>query len=156
MRQLALARLASVLALLGCGPTGDEVEANRSAAGMANAVGGTTTASKDMGTLGEPASESRGAMAELIGRWVGPEGLFAEVEPAAGNAVRVTMQYDLDHRGTFEGTVVGDTIRLTGRPDGPVTLTRGSGAETGMKWVDPAADCLTAIVGKEAYCRPEA
>ena len=142
------------LALAGCNPTGDSAEANQSAAGMANSVGGSTTADRAGGTLDEPASETGGPMPELTGRWVGPEGTFAEVERTGDDTVRVTMQYDLDHRGTFAGTRLGDTIRLTGRPDGPVTLTRGSGAQTGLKWVDPAADCLTAFVGREAYCRP--
>ncbi len=150
-----LASPAAALALAGCNPTGDRAEADRSAAEMAGSVGG-SAADRDKGVLGEPDTETGGAMAELTGRWVGPEGTFAEIERTGRDAVRVTMQYDLDHRGTFTGTRVGDTIRLTGRPDGPVTLTRGSGAETGMKWIDPAADCLTATVGKEAYCRPPA
>ena len=146
--------LASALALAGCDLTGDNADADQSAAGMANSIAAPATADRDKGVLDEPATGSGGSMAELTGRWLGPEGTFAEIERTGRDAVRVTMQYDLDHRGTFAGTRVGDTIRLTGRPDGPVTLTRGSGAETGMKWVDPAADCLTAFVGREAYCRP--
>ena len=144
---------AGVLALVGCNPTGDSAEANRSAAGMSDSVGGSATTKRIQGKIDEPATETGGPMSELTGRWVGPEGTFAEVERIDRDTVRVTMRYDLDHRGTFAGTRVGDTIRLRGRPDGPVTLTRSSGAETGMKWLDPAADCLTATVGEEAYCR---
>lgn len=141
------------LALAGCNPSADSADASQSAAGMADAVGGSST-NQVVRSVDDPVTEPEGPKADLTGRWVGPEGLFAEIGRSGGDTVRVTMQYDLDHRGTFAGTQVGDTIRLMGRPGGPVTLTRGSGAQTGMKWVDPAADCLTAIVGQEAYCRP--
>ena len=145
--------LAALLPLLSsCTP--DAGEADRSAANMADAVGSVgspATSAEKQGTL-EDAEE--GATVDLTGRWVGVEGTYAQVERIGPGKVRVTMQYDLDHRGTYEGTRIGDTIVLSGRPEGRVVLTHGSGAQTGMKWIDPAADCLTATVGREAYCRP--
>jgi hypothetical protein len=89
----------------------------------------------------------------FAGRWTGPEGLYAQITPAAGaGRYQVEMQYTLDDKGTFTATREGDTLTLT-RPEGPVTITRGDGDATGMKWLAGKQDCLIVIAGSEGYCR---
>jgi hypothetical protein len=89
----------------------------------------------------------------LIGRWIGVEGMFLDVA-AAGPPGRyaLTMQWDLDHRGRFEGTARGDTIVFT-RDGIEETLRPTDGAATGLKYLAEKTRCLTVKAG-EGYCRP--
>ena len=147
--------IALILLLAGCGQTGDRAAAVQSEGAMTEAVSQGAGATRPRGDLLADGGGSRlPEGAELAGRWPGPEGLFADIQPDEAGAYTVRMQYDLDHAATFEARRAGDALVLEGRPDGPVRLVRGSGAESGMKWMDPAADCLIARVGSEAYCRP--
>lgn len=91
--------------------------------------------------------------AQLVGRWTGPEGLFADIEADGVGRYTVAMQHTLDQSGTYPARRDGQSL-VVERPGGPVRLTYGAGAETGMKWVAPGAHCLIAKVGQEAYCRP--
>lgn len=137
-----------VLLVAGCSAT-DRQEAAQSTTEMTAAVSNKAAPTPpDPDTdLGFPAD------AQLAGRWTGPEGLYADVKPEGDGRYTVIMQYNLDSSGTFPARRVGNTLEMQ-RPDGPVSLSYGAGAETGMKWVAPGAHCLIAKVGEEAYCRP--
>lgn len=89
----------------------------------------------------------------FAGRWTGPEGLFAQIAPAAAaGRYTVEMQYTLDDRGTFPARLEGDALILD-RAGRRIALTPGTGDETGMKWLAGKRDCLVAIAGSEGYCR---
>jgi len=93
-----------------------------------------------------PASSAADA---LVGRWTGPEGT-ALVIAANGAAYQVTVT-NLDGPRDFAGAADPDGVRFT--RDGESLLVRkGSGAETGMKWLADKADCVV-VAANEGYCR---
>lgn len=96
------------------------------------------------------ASDTPVDAARYLGRWTGVEGMFLVVAPSPGG-VTLDMQYDLDHRATFAGTVGADGIAFT-RGGIAETLTPGDGAATGLKWLADKRDCLVVKTG-EGYCR---
>ena len=63
----------------------------------------------------------------------------------------LTMQWDLDHKGNFDGTANGRTITFI-RNDIPETLRPTDGDATGLKYLAGKTDCLTVKPG-EGYCR---
>lgn len=87
-----------------------------------------------------------------IGEWRGVEGTMLTI--AQGDApgrYRLTMQYTLDDRGTFDGLATEQGIAFT-RPDGDQLLRASDGDATGLKWLAGKRDCLTVKQG-EGYCR---
>lgn len=89
---------------------------------------------------------------EMIGRWVGVEGMILDVAAAgAPGRYALTMQWDLDHRGRFDGTARGDAIAFT-RNGVQETLRPTDGAATGLKYLADKKRCLTVKAG-EGYCR---
>ena len=89
---------------------------------------------------------------EMLGRWVGVEGMVLDVAAAgAPGRYALTMQWDLDHRGRFDGTARGDTIVFT-RDGVQETLRPTDGAATGLKYLADKKRCLTVKAG-EGYCR---
>ncbi|WP_147414331.1 hypothetical protein [Sphingomonas gilva] len=100
-----------------------------------------------------PSNETAETDDPFAGRWTGPEGLYAQITPAATpGAYTVEMQYTLDDRGKFTATREGDTLKLT-RAGQSVTITPGDGNATGMKWLAGKQDCLVVVAGSEGYCR---
>ena len=88
----------------------------------------------------------------LIGRWIGVEGMFLDVATTAtpGRYV-LTMQWDLDHRGRFDGVARGGAIAFV--RDGLAEMLRPTdGAATGLKYLAGKRRCLTVKPG-EGYCR---
>ena len=146
-----------VLPLLAGCSAGDERQASAAGASM----GGDVISNGVGAGAADPVDPVEGDRTRLppddrlAGRWIGPEGLTADVTPLGGARYRIAMRYTLDDEGAFEATRVGDALLLQ-RPDGRVSLSYGAGAQTGLKWADPAARCLIAKVGSEAYCRPAA
>ncbi len=96
------------------------------------------------------ASDTPVDTARYLGRWTGVEGMFLVVAPSP-EGVTLDMQYDLDHRATFAGTVGADGIAFT-RGGMAETLRPGDGAATGLKWLADKRDCLVVKTG-EGYCR---
>jgi hypothetical protein len=89
---------------------------------------------------------------DMIGRWVGVEGMVLDVAAAgAPGRYALTMQWDLDHRGRFDGTARSDTIVFT-RDGVQETLRPTDGAATGLKYLADKKRCLTVKAG-EGYCR---
>jgi hypothetical protein len=89
--------------------------------------------------------------AEYLGRWVGVEGMVLNVTKRAGGGVTLDMQWDLDHHGTFPGTVTAQGLRFTRNGVDEVAVP-GDGDATGLKWLAGKKKCLTVKPG-EGYCR---
>ncbi len=86
-----------------------------------------------------------------LGRWVGVEGMFLDVKRREAGGVTLDMQWDLDHRGTFDGSVTTEGLRFL-RNGVAETAVRGDGDATGLKWLAGKKDCLIVKAG-EGYCR---
>ena len=89
---------------------------------------------------------------DYAGRWIGVEGMVLDIAHAgAPGHYDLTMQWDLDHKGNFDGTANGRTITFI-RNDIPETLRPTDGDATGLKYLSGKTDCLTVKPG-EGYCR---
>ncbi|WP_156361597.1 hypothetical protein [Sphingomonas sp. Leaf67] len=88
---------------------------------------------------------------QYLGRWVGVEGTYLVVSDPAQGDVKLEMQYDLDNKGNFVGTVTPEGIRFE-RGGETLLLRPSNGDATGLKWLAGKTDCLTVKPG-EGYCR---
>lgn len=86
-----------------------------------------------------------------LGRWTGVEGMYLVVSDPAQGDVKLEMQYDLDDKGSYAGTIVPEGIRFE-RGGETLTLRPSDGYATGLKWLAGKKDCLTVKSG-EGYCR---
>ncbi|MBB6506585.1 hypothetical protein F4693_003590 [Sphingomonas endophytica] len=86
-----------------------------------------------------------------LGRWIGVEGTFLDVTRREAGGVTLDMQWDLDHRGTFDGSVAAEGLRFM-RNGIAETAVPGNGDATGLKWLAGKKDCLIVKSG-EGYCR---
>ncbi len=101
-----------------------------------------------------PVAAPRGAPAGVehyLGRWIGVEGMYLNVARRDAGGVTLDMQWDLDHRGTFEGSVTAEGLRFM-RDGVAETAVPGDGDATGLKWLAGKKDCLIVKDG-EGYCR---
>lgn len=89
--------------------------------------------------------------ADYLGRWRGVEGLNLVVTERPEGGVMLDMQYSIDDKGMFPGSVTAEGIRFI-RNGQPETLVRTDGDATGLKWLAGKSDCLTVKTG-EGYCR---
>ncbi len=86
------------------------------------------------------------------GRWIGVEGMVLDIAPTdTPGHYALTMQWDLDNKGKFDGTATGDTIAFE-RGGIRETLRPTNGDATGLKYLFGKTDCLTVKPG-EGYCR---
>jgi hypothetical protein len=83
------------------------------------------------------------------GRWTGPECTFLDIA-AQGDGYQLTVR-NLDGPRQFQGKRVGDTIGFE-RDGVRESISKGTGAQTGMKWLAEKSDCLVVKSG-EGYCR---
>ncbi|TCQ11254.1 hypothetical protein [Sphingomonas sp. PP-CC-3A-396] len=89
---------------------------------------------------------------DYTGRWIGVEGMVLDVAPTDTRGhYALTMQWDLDNKGTFDGIATGDTIAFD-RKGIRETLRPTNGDATGLKYLFGKTDCLTVKPG-EGYCR---
>lgn len=88
----------------------------------------------------------------FAGRWAGPEGLFLQIDPQGEGEYRLTLKDSLDDQAeyTAEVTPTGLSFQRKGRT---VIIHKGTGAETGFKWLAEKKDCLILVDGEEGYCR---
>lgn len=98
-----------------------------------------------------PGATATPGATHYLGRWVGVEGMYLVVSDPAQGDVKLEMQYDLDNKGTYAGTIVPDGIRFQ-RGGETLTLRPSDGDATGLKWLAGKRDCLTVKAG-EGYCR---
>lgn len=89
--------------------------------------------------------------ADYLGRWVGVEGMYLNVAAKPQGGVALDMQWDLDNRGKFDGSVTAEGLRFE-RNGVAKTLVRSDGDATGLKYLAGKRDCLTVKPG-EGYCR---
>ena len=121
-------------------------------------VAGNTTAVDVNGTEEVMPSESEMAgapaatpEAAYVGRWVGVEGTYVNVSARPGGGVVMEMQWDLDNKDDYEGTVTPEGIRFL-RGGVEHVARRTNGDATGLKYLAGKRDCLTVKPG-EGYCR---
>ena len=89
---------------------------------------------------------------DYTGRWIGVEGMVLDVAPTATPGhYALTMQWDLDNKGSFDGIATGDTIAFD-RAGIREMLRPTNGDATGLKYLSGKTDCRTVKPG-EGYCR---
>lgn len=89
--------------------------------------------------------------AAYLGRWIGVEGMVLDVTRNPAGGVRLDNQWDLDNRGTFDGSVTAEGLRFTRRGVAEMAVP-SDGDATGLKWLAGKQRCLTVKPG-EGYCR---
>lgn len=89
--------------------------------------------------------------ADYLGRWTGVEGMYLVVAKKPAGGVTLEMQWDLDHKGTFDGSVTAEGLRFE-RDGAAETAVRTNGDATGLKYLAGKKNCLTVKPG-EGYCR---
>lgn len=110
------------------------------------------TPSERVGPVAEPRGDPAVATEQrYVGRWIGVEGMFLDVAPRTGGGVTMEMQWDLDHRGTFEGSVTAEGLRFMRNGVAEIAVP-GTGDQAGLKWLAGKKDCLIVKSG-EGYCR---
>ena len=98
-------------------------------------------------------STSRTAVTDpWAGRWVGPEGLFLNIEPAGEGAYRLTLKDNLDSQAEYDAQVQGGGLAFV-RKGETIVIRPGTGAETGFKYLADKTNCLIVVAGREGYCR---
>ena len=123
-------------------------------AGLAGCSGGDAGVPQNVTVVAGPGSGR--PVNDWVGRWTGVEGMVLDIARSAGeDRYQLTMQYDLDHKGTFEGIGTSEyegaaiTFQRDGRRE---TLRETDGTATGLKYLAGKKDCLTVKSG-EGYCR---
>jgi hypothetical protein len=89
--------------------------------------------------------------ADWAGKWTGVEGMYVTITPAEPGKYRLEMQSDLDTKGSYDGEDSEHGIKFK-RGSEELSLRRGSGDETGLKYLAGKKDCLIVKPG-EGYCR---
>ncbi len=89
--------------------------------------------------------------ADYLGRWTGVEGMYLVVAAKPGGGVTLDMQWDLDNKGTFDGSVTAEGLRFM-RNGTAESAVHTDGNATGLKNLAGKQDCLTVKPG-EGYCR---
>lgn len=98
-----------------------------------------------------PPADTAHTEADYLGRWTGVEGMYLVVASKPGGGVTLEMQWDLDHRGTFDGSVSAEGLRFM-RDGIAESAVHTTGDATGLKYLAGKQDCLTVKAG-EGYCR---
>lgn len=89
--------------------------------------------------------------ASWAGKWTGVEGMYATITPAEPGKYKLEMQSDLDTKGSYDGKDSEHGIKFK-RGAEELSLRRGSGDETGLKYLAGKKECLIVKQG-EGYCR---
>ena len=98
-------------------------------------------------------STSRTAVTDpWAGQWVGPEGLFLNIEPTGEGAYRLTLKDNLDSQAQYDAQVQGGGLTFL-RKGETLVIRPGTGAETGFKYLADKTNCLIVVAGREGYCR---
>ena len=98
----------------------------------------------------DPATASH-RFASWAGKWTGVEGMYATITPTEPGKYKLEMQSDLDTKGTYDGEDSEHGIKFK-RGSEELSLRRGSGDETGLKYLAGKKECLIVKEG-EGYCR---
>ena len=99
-----------------------------------------------------PASADTAQMeAGYLGRWTGVEGMYLVVASKPGGGVTLDMQWDLDNKGVFDGSVTAEGLRFM-RNGIAESAVHTHGDATGLKYLAGKQECLTVKPG-EGYCK---
>ena len=158
MKTLAL--LLAVATLAACSDR--QPAADTAAPDQAGAVDATPAprASDDQAASPAPAtppaatpapSDTAKLEADYLGRWTGVEGMYLVVASKPGGGVTLDMQWDLDNKGTFDGSVTAEGLRFM-RNGVAESAVHTNGDATGLKYLAGKQDCLTVKAG-EGYCK---
>ncbi|MBL9071114.1 MAG: hypothetical protein JNM03_14125 [Sphingopyxis sp.] len=144
-----LAGAAALALLAGC----QKAEAPAPADTTTTEVPVETVPAETAGT-GEAATDPATAphrFANWVGKWTGVEGMYVTIAAAAPGKYKLEMQSDLDTKGTYDGEDSEHGIKFK-RGTEELSLRRGSGDETGLKYLAGKKECLIVKNG-EGYCR---
>jgi hypothetical protein len=89
--------------------------------------------------------------ASWAGKWTGVEGMYVTITTAEPGKYKLEMQSDLDTKGSYDGNDSEHGIKFK-RGAEDLSLHRGSGDETGLKYLAGKKECLIVKDG-EGYCR---
>lgn len=142
----------AIVLLAGCSapPGPSDADANHTSAGAIE-----PTIDNRVTPAPSPPSPTSSAIglpqANYLGRWIGVEGMYLNVSPREGGGVTLEMQYDLERKGSFLGSVTAEGLRFTRNGKAQIAVPT-DGDATGLKWLAGKRDCLTVAPG-EGYCR---
>lgn len=128
---------AAALALSACNaePASDATDAASDAATTSQPDDAPAASSAPAG-----ADSTTHAHADWAGKWIGQEGLYADITPTEPGRYQLKLQLDLDGDGTYVGRDAEGGIAF--EKDGETKLLRkGTADEINLKWVD-GDDCL--------------
>ncbi|MBB6425115.1 hypothetical protein [Sphingopyxis sp. JAI128] len=108
------------------------------------------TVPTETGEATDPATASH-RFASWAGKWTGVEGMYVTITTGEPGKYKLEMQSDLDTKGTYDGEDSEHGIKFK-RGDEELSLRRGSGDETGLKYLAGKKKCLIVKDG-EGYCR---
>lgn len=109
----------------------------------------TDTAATDESAMDPATAPHR--FASWAGKWTGVEGMYVTITPSEPGKYKLEMQSDLDTKGTYEGNDSEHGIKFK-RGTEELSLRRGNGDETGLKYLAGKKECLIVKEG-EGYCR---
>ena len=89
--------------------------------------------------------------ASWTGKWTGVEGMYVTITPTEPGKYQLEMQSDLDTKATYDGRDSEHGIQFS-RGNEQLSLHRGNGDETGLKYLAGKQECLIVKPG-EGYCR---
>lgn len=89
--------------------------------------------------------------ASWAGKWTGVEGMYVTITPGEPGKYKLEMQSDLDTKGTYDGQDSEHGIKFK-RGNEELSLHRGNGDDTGLKYLAGKKECLIVKEG-EGYCR---
>ena len=98
-----------------------------------------------------PPADTAKLEADYLGRWTGVEGMYLVVASKPGGGVTLDMQWDLDNKGTFDGSVTAEGLRFE-RNGVAESAVHTNGDATGLKNLAGKQHCLTVKAG-EGYCK---
>ena len=96
-------------------------------------------------------SDTAKVEADYLGRWTGVEGMYLVVASKPRGGVTLDMQWDLDNKGVFDGSVTAEGLRFM-RNGVAESAVHTNGDATGLKNLAGKQDCLTVKPG-EGYCK---
>lgn len=146
-KSVILASAAALVLLAGC----EKAEA------PAPAPTDSTTTEVPVETVPPEGAEAAGPataphrFAGWAGKWTGVEGMYATITTAEPGKYKLEMQSDLDTKGIYDGEDGEHGIKFA-RGTEELSLRRGSGDETGLKYLAGKKECLIVKDG-EGYCR---
>lgn len=145
-KSVILASAAALVVLAGCG----KAEAPAPAENATTEEVPVETVPAEGNEVADPATAAH-RFESWAGKWTGVEGMYVTIATAEPGKYKLEMQSDLDTKGTYDGEDSEHGIKFK-RGNEELSLHRGSGDETGLKYLAGKKECLIVKSG-EGYCR---